>query len=169
MRMLNAQGAPVQCESACSQHDLDALVVRAATPQDAEVLSVLCAEHAAYERIAFSAQGHALRLREALAEAQLHAWLAVRGAEVVGYASVTFDFSTLAACPFVHLDCLYLRETARGQGLGRALMAEVKAFAVAQHCRQLQWQTPPWNHAAIGFYESLGATALAKQRFSLPV
>jgi ribosomal protein S18 acetylase RimI-like enzyme len=169
MRMLNAQRAPVQCESAFTQHDVDALVVRAATPQDAEVLSALCAEHAAYERIAFSAQGHALRLCKALAEARLHAWLAIRGAEVLGYASVTLDFSTLAASPFAHLDCLYLRETARGQGLGRALMTEVKAFAVAQHCHQVQWQTPPWNHAAIGFYESLGATALAKQRFSLPV
>lgn len=160
--MLNAQ-------SGFAQHEVAAAAVRVATPQDAAVLSVLCAEHAAYEGIAFAPQDHALHLGRALANMQLHAWLAIRGDEVLGYASVNLDFSTLAASPFVHLDCLYLCEAARGQGLGRALMAEVKAFAAAHHCRHLQWQTPPWNAHAIGFYENLGATALAKQRFSLAV
>lgn len=159
----------MQCESAFMQQGSGAAAVRAATPHDAQVLSALCAEHAAYERVAFAPKDHALHLGKALAEARLRAWLAIQGAEVLGYASVTLDFSTLAASPFAHLDCLYLRETARGRGLGRALMAEVKAFAAAQHCRQLQWQTPPWNAHAIGFYQSLGATALVKQRFSLPV
>ncbi|QDL53079.1 GNAT family N-acetyltransferase [Rhodoferax aquaticus] len=159
----------LKTHSELAQHDLVAASVRVARPQDAAALSDLCAEHALYEGIAFAPQDHALRLSHALAAERLQAWLALRGAEVLGYASVTLDFSTLAASPYAHLDCLYLREAARGQGLGRALMAEVKAFAAAHHCRHLQWQTPPWNVHAMGFYESLGATALAKHRFSLAV
>ncbi|MES2951567.1 MAG: GNAT family N-acetyltransferase [Pseudomonadota bacterium] len=141
--------------------------VRQALPNDAEALAVLCAEHAAYERLAYDAQGHAGRLQQALAAGRLQVWLAEQAGQVVGYASVTLDFATLTAMPYAHLDCLYLQTQARGQGWGQALMDCVIGFAKAQGCSNLQWQTPDWNGSAITFYARSGAAQASKQRFVL--
>lgn len=142
-----------------------------ATAADAPALARLCAAHAAYERLPHETDGHADRLARALASGRLQAWL-IRpdhGPEAVGYASATLDYATLAGAPFVHLDCLYLAPQARGQGLGRRLVATVAAHARSLGCTQLQWQTPDWNTDAIGFYDRLGAGRLDKKRYSLAV
>lgn len=144
-----------------------AWVVRPASADDAPALALLCAAHAAYEQIPFDAAGHAQRLAAALAAGRLQAWLALKAGQAVGYASATQDYATLAARPFVHLDCLYLTPEARGQGLGQALMDAVVQAARSLGCTQLQWQTPVWNEAALRFYDRLGATRLSKQRYTL--
>lgn len=142
-------------------------LVREATPADAAALVPLCSEHAAYERQHYNALGHVQRLQLALASGQLHAWLLEQDGLAVGYASVTLDYATLSGQRFAHLDCLYLVPTARGHGGGQALMSVVQAFAIDQGCAEMQWQTPDWNHDAIRFYARLGASATAKQRFTL--
>lgn len=143
--------------------------VRLAVPDDADTLANLCAAHAAYERISYSAEGHAQRLHAALASRQLHAWLLENDGLAKGYASVTLDFATLSGLPYAHMDCLYLAPSARSQGGGRALMQAVQVFAAAQGCAELQWQTPQWNHNAARFYDRTGASASAKQRYMLPI
>ena len=70
---------------------------------------------------------------------------------------------------FGHLDCLYVAEAQRGAGLGRLLVKAVASSAAARGYRELQWQTPEWNLAAIRFYESLGASRRPKERFTLIV
>jgi len=147
--------------------NLNKELVRVALPEDAEVLAVLCADHAAFERLPCSSEGHAKRLRNALACGQVWAWLLEQDGCAAGYASVTLDFATLSGQRFAHLDCLYLAPAARRHGGGRALMQVVQDFARMQGCRTLQWQTPDWNHAAMHFYARLGATALAKWRYTL--
>nr|WP_315430236.1 GNAT family N-acetyltransferase [uncultured Albidiferax sp.] len=146
---------------------LNSARVRSAGPDDAEQLTVLCRAHAEFERLDFGAHGFAQRLAAALSRAELHAWLALDGAQAVGYASASRVFSTLQAAHYMHMDCLYLAPAWRCQGLGRALMQAVRDHAQVQGCTQLQWQTPDWNHAAIGFYRRAGAIGLPKQRFSL--
>jgi GNAT superfamily N-acetyltransferase len=141
--------------------------VRTAQAADADALARLCAAHAAYERMAYSADGHAHRLAQALEAGRLFAWLGCLGGQPVGYASATLDYSTLAARPFLHLDCLYLEPAARGRGLGGDLLEAARRHARAQGCEALQWQTPVWNEGAIRFYDRLGATRLAKQRYTL--
>ncbi|MCE3001856.1 MAG: GNAT family N-acetyltransferase [Xanthomonadaceae bacterium] len=136
---------------------------------DAPALARLCAAHAAYERIPYAAEGHVARLADALTAGRLRAWLARLHGDVVGYASVTLDFSTLAGAPFLHLDCLYLEPDARGLGLGAELLAAAAAQARALGCAQLQWQTPTWNADAIRFYDRLGAARNEKHRYTLAV
>lgn len=141
--------------------------VRPACAADAPALSHLCEAHAAFEGIPHTSQGHAARLAAALSAGRLHIWLCLLDEAAVGYASATQDYSTLAAAPFFHLDCLYLEPIARGQGLGGDLLAAVLAQAHSLGCAQLQWQTPVWNADAMRFYDRLGAVRLTKQRYTL--
>lgn len=150
---------------------VEAVTLRRASGADIDALLPLCAEHAAYERIAHDAAGRHRALAAALEATppRLYAWLAFAGDTAVGYASATLDFSTLERAPFLHLDCLYVREAWRGRAIGQRLWQLAQAQAVQLGCRQMQWQTPDWNAAAIRFYRRLGATASAKQRFTLPL
>ena len=141
--------------------------VRAATAADAHRLTQLCEAHSAYEKLPFNPHGHAERLADALADGRLHAWVALVDGEVVGYASVTMDYSTLSAQRFLHLDGLYLEQEARGQGLGAVLFNVVKQHGQEQGCANLQWQTPEWNAPGIRFYNRTGASCLEKQRYTL--
>ncbi len=143
--------------------------VRPAQPGDARALAALCQAHAAFEELPYQADGHASRLAQALENARLHVWVAERDGDIVGYASATLDFSTLCGRTFVHLDCLYLEPLARNCALGSALMAAVVQFGRRQGCRDMQWQTPAWNEAALRFYDRSGARRLSKQRYSLPL
>jgi GNAT superfamily N-acetyltransferase len=144
------------------------IAVRSAGGHDLPALLPLCIEHAAYERI-----GHALdRRSHALAAAldatppRVYAWLAWSGDDAVGYATATIDFSTLDAAPFLHMDCLYVRDAWRGFGIGLRLFETLAAFAGACACASMQWQTPAWNERAAHFYRRLGATELPKRRFT---
>ena len=147
----------------------DGARVRPAHAGDAQALAALCRAHAAFEELPYVADGHASRLAQALEDARLHAWVAERDGDIVGYASATLDFSTLCARTFVHLDCLYLDPLARNRALGHALMAAVAEFGRRQGCRDMQWQTPAWNEAALRFYDRTGARRLGKQRYTLPL
>ncbi|MDT9002434.1 GNAT family N-acetyltransferase [Paucibacter sp. APW11] len=142
--------------------------IQRAGPADAARLLPLCMAHAQYERYAlcFDAQWSA-RTAEALRSGRLRAWLLLAGEAALGYASATLDHATLNAAPFLHMDCLYLQESARGQGHGARLLQAVCAEALACGCTQLQWQTPAWNESAQRFYRREGALMQLKQRFAL--
>jgi len=140
---------------------------------DLPELVELCALHAAYENAPYVADRQAERLAEALFHdtPSLFAWVArqpgVPG--LAGYMTAVIEVATWPARPFVYMDCLYLREAARGHGLGRALVTTLSRFAAAQGLAQIQWQTPPDNALGIHFYAAIGATATTKLRFTLSV
>lgn len=138
--------------------------VRAA---DVPRLLPLCAEHAAYERLGHSPDGGEDELAQALKTDRLHVWMAMEASTAIGYASATLDFSTLDRAMFLHVDCLYVRESWRGRGVGYQLWKAVHAFASTQGCRNMQWQTPEWNVDAARFYRRLGAMEAIKRRYVL--
>jgi len=148
-----------------------AIDIRPAGPADAEALSVLCALHAAYERAPFDPVGHAARLAGALSASppRIAVQVADRSGELVGFVSVTEEFATWTARPFLHMDCLFLREGYRGSGLGRRLVATVIDAARRHGVTAIQWQTPTWNDDAKRFYARLGAVATDKTRYTLAV
>ena len=60
---------------------------------------------------------------------------------------------------------LYVRPAARGQGLGRALMAEAERLCRAAGGGALLWGVLHQNAAAMAFYETLGARYVDDVRF----
>ena len=144
-------------------------MIRCAEITDLELIVQLCAEHADYERADYQPGGKRLLLHEALfvRDPKLYCLIAEADGEPVGYATYMVQFSTWEAGPYLYMDCLYLREGARGKGLGQEMMEAVMAEGRRLGCGQVQWQTPDFNAGAIRFYQRLGAVAKSKERFTI--
>jgi GNAT superfamily N-acetyltransferase len=141
--------------------------IRTAAMGDLSELIELCAAHAAFERASFSSIGLQERLSAALFDQAPRAIVFVVdfNHKLVGYASCSKEFSTWAGAEFLHMDCLFVSEGFRGQGLGRKLVEAVLDEARKQRASEVQWQTPDWNKNAIKFYSSIGAKHSMKARF----
>src|SRR5215203_2225397 len=75
----------------------------------------------------------------------------------VGYVLYHPSWSTEVGEPGLYLYDVYVRDRARGRGVGRALMAGMAAIAKEEGRTFLWWCSKPWNHAAQAFYAKLGA------------
>ncbi|MFI8960886.1 GNAT family N-acetyltransferase [Streptomyces sp. NPDC053493] len=148
-------------------------LVRHARPDDLPRVAELAAEHAAYEKAAPPPADLARRLHHLLftsGTSRLRCLVAeLPDTTLAGYATCAPELSTWDAAEYLHMDCLYLTESARGHGLGALLMTAVRREADALGLPEIQWQTPTWNEGAIRFYDRLGATSKEKRRYSLPV
>ncbi|MDB5798517.1 MAG: N-acetyltransferase [Paucimonas sp.] len=145
--------------------------VRPLTPGDMDALLRLIAEHCAYEGTTFTDHGQAARLEQALfgPQPRLFGALAVSRGQAAGFVTASTEYSTWNADTYLHMDCLYLQEQARGQGLGMQLLAFVHACARQQGCKLIQWQTPQDNALGQRFYRKTGASCKPKLRYFLPV
>ena len=87
-----------------------------------------------------------------------HAFIAeTEEKEIIGYATYFFSYPTWVG-KSLYMDDLYVIPEYRGKGLGSKLTQTLIDFAQASNCKKMHWQVSDWNHPAIGFYESLGAT-----------
>ena len=80
--------------------------------------------------------------------------------KTLGFALYFRSFSTFLGRPGIYLEDLYVRESARGKGVGEALLRRL-----AQRTREigggrLEWAVLNWNEPAIGFYQKMGAAPL---------
>lgn len=84
--------------------------------------------------------------------------LAVRDGEIVGLISWTLTHELYSADTRVYISDVSVDQASRGQGVGAALMAEVKAWARAHGASKLGWEVWHRNFAAKAFYKRLGAS-----------
>lgn len=86
--------------------------------------------------------------------------LAELGGQVVAYAAFFETYSTFRAQPSLYLEDLFVREEARGRGIGKRLLAHLAGLALERGCGRFEWTVLDWNEPARGFYRSLGASIL---------
>lgn len=79
-----------------------------------------------------------------------------------GFALFFYTFSTFLAKPGLYLEDLFVRPNLRSKGIGKALLRYVSDLAVERDCGRVEWSVLDWNHAAIRFYEKLGAAPMAE-------
>jgi len=126
---------------------------------DVPLIAELIRGLAKYERLEDEVSLTQARLEETLFGSRRYAevLIAEDAGEAVGFALFFHNYSTFLAKPGVYLEDLYVREAARGKGVGKALLARLAAIAVERDCGRLEWAVLDWNKDAIGFYERLGA------------
>jgi GNAT superfamily N-acetyltransferase len=134
------------------------VAVRRATVDDIELLVTLIEELNAHQK---DETGHvtaeAVRRDGFGAAPEFGALLAELDGEVVGYALYHPTWSTEVGERGLFLYDLYVRDAARGHGVGRALMQAFAAVAKAEGRSFLWWTSKPWNREAAAFYTGLGA------------
>jgi GNAT superfamily N-acetyltransferase len=126
-----------------------------------EIATVLAFIHdlAVYEKLEHEAVATEADLRKALFGARPYAEVvfACLDGEPVGFALFFHNFSTFLGKPGIYLEDLFVRPEARGQGIGKRLLAWLANTTVERGCGRLEWAVLDWNEPSIGFYRSLGA------------
>jgi GNAT superfamily N-acetyltransferase len=75
----------------------------------------------------------------------------------LGFAHALLHAGTWSPKPLCYLEDLYVREQARGQGAGRALIEALAARGRAEGWLRLYWQTARDNEQAQALYDKLAA------------
>ncbi len=79
----------------------------------------------------------------------------------VGFATWVLTFPAGADLA-LYMKELFVREEARGAGVGRALLAELVRIAQAEGCSRFDWQTDRSNSGSQAFYAKLKAPLYEK-------
>jgi GNAT superfamily N-acetyltransferase len=135
------------------------LNIRPATAADAATIASLVRELADYEKLLHEAKaGPADFLREMTAENPvIHVLIAEWHGEPAGFALYFFNFSTFVGRPGLYLEDLFVRQSLRSHGIGRALLRALARIARDRGCGRMEWAVLDWNEPALKFYQSLGA------------
>ncbi|HXI87797.1 MAG TPA: GNAT family N-acetyltransferase [Parvularculaceae bacterium] len=133
------------------------LSIRQATSDDAALVSALVSALAAYEELSHEATATPDDFEKALREDHCRALIAEWDGAPCGLALYFFNISTFLGKRGVYLEDLFVMESHRGKGIGKALLAHLAHIAAENNCTRLEWAVLDWNAPSIAFYESLGA------------
>jgi GNAT superfamily N-acetyltransferase len=135
--------------------------IRAAEPADVPAIAGLIRGLARYEKLEDAVTMTEAGLNAGLFGPRPYAetLLAEEGGRPVGFALFFHTFSTFLARPGIYLEDLFVLESHRRRGIGKALLARVARLAVGRGCGRLEWSVLDWNSDAVRFYLQLGATA----------
>lgn len=150
------RGFTQEPESAASD---STLCITPATPADVSEIFAMIRELGEFEKLTHEITGSEALLHEHLFGARPYAevLMARWQEQVAGFALFFHNYSTFLARPGIYLEDLYVRESLRGHGIGKALLTAVAETAVARGCGRLEWSVLNWNQRAIEFYQSMGA------------
>ena len=131
--------------------------IRAAGPQDGDTVARLCAALSAHEGApppAFT--GDDFRRQACGPEALFSGLIAEQDGRPVGYVLHKRDYDTDRLERGVHVLDLFVENTARGGGIGRALMASAAAAGKAYGATLAYWGVLQGNPLARDFYRRIG-------------
>lgn len=138
------------------------LAIRKAAKGDAPLILQFIRELAVYEKLADAVIARESDIDRALfgENAKAYALIAEWNGSPSGFALYFFNFSTFLGKHGVYLEDLFVRESHRGLGIGKALLARLARVAKENDCGRLEWSVLDWNAPSIAFYKSLGAVAM---------
>ncbi|TMD18065.1 MAG: GNAT family N-acetyltransferase [Chloroflexi bacterium] len=133
--------------------------IRPATPNDVPTVASLIRALSQYEKLEHEVAMTEDKLRVSMfgPRPYAEALLAEEDGTPVGFALFFHNYSTFLAQPGLYLEDLYVLESHRGKGIGKALLVHLAKIAVERNCGRMEWAVLDWNVDAIGFYEKLGA------------
>ena len=136
--------------------------IRPAELYDVPEIFVLIKELADYERLLDEVVATEELLEKTLfgENSNAEVLLAYNVNQVLGFALYFHTFSTFLGRPGIYLEDLFVREFARGKGIGEALLRRLAKCALEMEGGRLEWTVLDWNEPAISFYKKMGAVPL---------
>ncbi|MBM3832134.1 MAG: GNAT family N-acetyltransferase [Verrucomicrobia bacterium] len=136
--------------------------IETATESDVPLIVSLIKELAAYERLSDEVVMTEELLRTSLFGKCPSAEVIIGHYKEtpVGFAVFFHNFSTFLGRRGLYLEDLFVRQEARGKGVGRALLLYLARLAKERQCGRFEWAVLDWNEPATNFYKSLGATPM---------
>jgi len=95
-------------------------------------------------------------------EPRAFAHVVERDDQIVGIAVWFVTYSTWTGRHGIWLEDLFVLDSERGRGYGKALIRALAAVCVERGYSRFEWTVLDWNEPAIGFYRSLGVTPLTE-------
>lgn len=139
-------------------------VLRAARPGDETGILACIRALAVYEREPDAVENTAEMLTETLFGTEPRAFCHVveREGDIVGIAIWFLTYSTWTGRHGIWLEDLFVDESQRGSGYGKALIASLAEVCVAHGYSRLEWTVLDWNAPSIAFYRSIGAEPMSE-------
>ena len=137
----------------------DKLEIRRARQGDERHMLTLLRELAEYEKLVpIFSMSEATIARDFFGSSPA-CWcdLALDYGEPVGLATWYWTFSSFRSVRGIYLEDLYVRDSVRGRGYGKALLANLAKTALSNGGAYVGWSVLDWNQPSIEFYERLGA------------
>ena len=136
--------------------------IRLAALDDVPEIFILIKELADYERLLDQVIATEELLEETLfgENSNVEVLLAYDENHILGFALYFRSFSTFLGRPGIYLEDLFVREFARGKGIGKALLQRIAKNTLEMGGGRLEWAVLNWNQPAISFYKKMGAVPL---------
>lgn len=83
-----------------------------------------------------------------------------KGGQIVAIAVWFLNYSTWTGHNGVYLEDLFVRESERRNGYGRALLKALAEICVERGYRRFEWSVLDWNEPSIAFYRSIGTVGM---------
>lgn len=138
------------------------ITLRPAEPADTATILGFVRELAAFEREPDAVVATEPMLAEALfgERPAAEAVIAEHGGQAVGFALFFANFSTWTGRRGLYLEDLYVTPSARGAGVGKALLIHLAGIARDRGWARFEWSVLDWNTPAVEFYRAMGAQAM---------
>lgn len=135
--------------------------IRPATASDAALILRFITELAVYEKAEHEVVATAKDIEASLfcADAPAKSLICEMNGEPVGFCVYFLSYSTWLGKQGLYLEDLYVSPASRGSGAGKQMLRHLAQIACDTGCGRFEWSVLDWNEPAIGFYESIGASA----------
>ena len=143
-----------------------AFQIRPAQPSDIAAIHGMIVELAVFEKLEHLVVATEAGLHDGLfgAHPACEAIVGERDGEVVTFALFFHNFSTFLARKGLYLEDLYVKQSERGMGYGKQMLAALARLAVERDCGRFEWSVLDWNENAINFYKGVGADVMPDWR-----
>lgn len=148
-------------QTAASAHPPLTIRIRPATAADAPLILNFITELAVYEKAEHEVVATVQDIEASLFSpaATATALICEMNGEPIGFCVYFFSYSTWLGKKGLYLEDLYVSPKSRGSGAGKQMLRHLARIACETGCGRFEWSVLDWNAPAIGFYESIGASA----------
>jgi GNAT superfamily N-acetyltransferase len=137
------------------------LKIREAIPEDSQTIFDFIMELAIYEKLLNAVKTTVKEIKESIfaPNSTVKALICEEDGKAIGYSVYFYNYSTWLGKNGIYLEDLYVSESKRGLGAGKAMLKYLARKALEQNCGRFEWSCLDWNTPSRDFYKSLGAVA----------